>query len=711
MSLLAAFVAMLGKQWLNRYLRHAGGSVVERCGDRQHKFDGLQKWPFRFFIESLPIMLQIALLLLNCGLSRYMWSVNTSVTRVVISFAVLGILFYIGIVVVGMSSYECPFQTPTSTALRHLKDSGTFRKLLAGLSPPKVISFICAAWKNIQQRFVSAFHHVYETVQRVLSRETSPSHIPPNTQHTRRNFRHQAATLLRQIGRAIGNANQRLVQRIGRFRRAEPLQIIAENVHRQPLVLRSDLGLLVHVQNLEALRKQNANNARCVCWVLQNITDPEAIDSAIRLAGTIRWFDSDSDYDPLFDLIISTLKACFKSTGGLYPGMRDRAYFAGRAILQINAGARAQSHERASKYPIPKASRGEFYTLDPDLHSVVDMLTHNFGTHKPYLRFPKGGTLTHSLWMSNLFVDATRVGPNPIPEIYQTHLNAAVTNNSAIIANTLLMWYMFLGGHVEEETFWAAEKSYAMILSSFLSSRLKSCASGSLETIISCLSMRMIEVIADGHDITPVIPLLEFLAAWKERPWYLIQMAYEWCSAISEASGRHWSSELPIIQGAQRRYPPQDSLPGGYLEKQLRDLAEAFFHGARPCCDLIRSDYTTHHTHGSPRPPTPHGYAVLIPAILEIGLRNTRLGLERLNIRLNNTSHHERIFEIVFSSDDDELIADAICVWVVDGDNAPPGLCARYFTKRMERDTPLSQRLWRVGYTLSSVLGVMTLRF
>ena len=72
MSLLAAFVAMLGKQWLNRYLRHAGGSMIERCGDRQRKFDGLNKWPFRLFIESLPIMLQIALVLLTCGLSRYM---------------------------------------------------------------------------------------------------------------------------------------------------------------------------------------------------------------------------------------------------------------------------------------------------------------------------------------------------------------------------------------------------------------------------------------------------------------------------------------------------------------------------------------------------------------------------------------------------------------------------------------------------------------
>ena len=71
MSLLAAFVAMLGKQWVKRYLRHTGGSVVERCGDRQRKYDGLERWPFRTIIDGLPIMLQIALLFLACGLSRY----------------------------------------------------------------------------------------------------------------------------------------------------------------------------------------------------------------------------------------------------------------------------------------------------------------------------------------------------------------------------------------------------------------------------------------------------------------------------------------------------------------------------------------------------------------------------------------------------------------------------------------------------------------
>lgn len=111
---------MPGKRWSNRYLRHTGGLTIERFNDRQRKFDGLEKWPFRLFIEGLPIILQISLFSLTCSLLRYMWPV-----RVVISFTVLGFLFYIRIMVAGTPPYECPFQTPISTTLRHLGDSKT----------------------------------------------------------------------------------------------------------------------------------------------------------------------------------------------------------------------------------------------------------------------------------------------------------------------------------------------------------------------------------------------------------------------------------------------------------------------------------------------------------------------------------------------------------------------------------------------------------
>jgi len=56
-SLLAAFVATLGKQWLNWYLRNSGGSMIERWEDCQRKCDGLGKWPLHLFAESLPVML------------------------------------------------------------------------------------------------------------------------------------------------------------------------------------------------------------------------------------------------------------------------------------------------------------------------------------------------------------------------------------------------------------------------------------------------------------------------------------------------------------------------------------------------------------------------------------------------------------------------------------------------------------------------------
>ena len=127
-SLLAAFVAMLGKQWLDRYLRNSGGSVIERCGDRQRKCDGLEKWPLHFFVESLPVMLEVSLLLLACGLCRRMWPINASVASTLIILTGLGVIFYVAIVIAGMSSYTCPFQTPASIALR-----GPWEKIRHGI--------------------------------------------------------------------------------------------------------------------------------------------------------------------------------------------------------------------------------------------------------------------------------------------------------------------------------------------------------------------------------------------------------------------------------------------------------------------------------------------------------------------------------------------------------------------------------------------------
>jgi len=434
-------------------------------------------------------MLQIALFLLTCGLSRYMWSVNTSVARVITSFTVLGFLLYTGVVVAGTFSYECPFQTPASIALRHLRDSEKARKFLSSLSPlnaisliytarqntpkllaslslPNTASLIYATWIDAQRGLVSAFRRAQGISRRPLSWEFSVSGI----RCTATKFGHRVIVLLLQMDRAFGNAKQRLAQEIRSLRSPGLLPTSTGDSHH---ISHNGPGLRVRVRNLEGIQRQNADNARCVCWVLRNVTDPEAVDSAIRLAGTIRWFDRDSDHNPPFDMIVSTFEACFDSTKQLYPGMRDRAYFSARAILQINMRARTQSQDYASNYPIPAVSTDSYQRNDPDLFHLIRMLERNPNASRPTLLFPDGAknTRIHSLWLLNLFVDLARVGPNPILRSYESYLTIASADHRAIIANTLLMWYIFLGGHVEEETIWAVDKSYVAI-SSLLPARL-----------------------------------------------------------------------------------------------------------------------------------------------------------------------------------------------------------------------------------------------
>jgi hypothetical protein len=466
MSLLAAFVAMLGKQWLNRYLRHTGGSMVERCADRQRKIDGLEKWPFRLFIESLPVMLQIALLLLSCGLSRYVWSVNTSVARVVISFTVLGVIFYLVIVVAGASSYKCPFQTPASATLRALRGQRTTQRLLASLSPPMVLSFVYGAWRDVRQGFAS---HIRAAVMNPRSWGISP----PNISGMATNVGHQTILLFLHVDRAFGNAKQRLVQVLRRCKRAVLLPIAHEDADHQLHALQSRDGLLVPVRNIADLRKWNADNARCVCWVIRNITDPEAIDSAIRLAGTIRWFDGDVDVDPPFEFIVSILEACFDSAKKLYSGMSDRAYFSGRAILRINKGAELGSREFASKYPVPILPGYKGYDtggVNGDLSRVLYWFARGFlcGTLDPS---SLGSTLTHSMWISNLHVDITRTGFNPPARITLSRTENITPLGYATDANTILSWFISLGGPVKEETFWADDKSYAVVPSLSISAQ------------------------------------------------------------------------------------------------------------------------------------------------------------------------------------------------------------------------------------------------
>ena len=118
-SIFAVWLAILGKQWLNRYKSVAAqGSTVEGSQNRQRRLDSIFAWYLPHVMESLPILLQCALLFFGCGLSRYLWEIDTTVASVVLGIVSYSIAVYLLILVAGTASVDCPYQVPAAFALR-----------------------------------------------------------------------------------------------------------------------------------------------------------------------------------------------------------------------------------------------------------------------------------------------------------------------------------------------------------------------------------------------------------------------------------------------------------------------------------------------------------------------------------------------------------------------------------------------------------------
>jgi len=446
-SLLAAFVAMLGKQWLNRYLRNAGGSTIERCGDRQRKCDGLKKWPFHFFVESLPVMLQVALLLLACGLCKHMASINAPVAGVLITLTVLGVLFYLGIVVVGTSSYECPFQTPISFALRsawktakphitiilHLILSTNMSLLW---SP--VLATLHHSWEAIQCRILHMLLWLPSITQWLHSHSLSLPVTQPIPQ--------QPVPWLASLHSLWDNIQCRILCAALHLPQIQPLPtLITTPVATSPWLTPTALA---------TLRNINAGDVRCVSWILWNITDPEALDAAIRLAGTVWWFEDGLGVEPPYDQIVSTLKGCFDSNGRIYPGSRDRAYHSAQAVLWIYICAMCVSREFGERFPLQTITHDDT-SLDFDLkyllniyasqdtpQMIYQMYVHN-SKATPVCFEWTSNALLHLSWakynvpdtFNKLFQFSWYRGHDPIP------LNAVLSN--------LLAFCLFIGRPIE----------------------------------------------------------------------------------------------------------------------------------------------------------------------------------------------------------------------------------------------------------------------
>ena len=377
-------------------------------------------------------MLRVALLLLACGLCRYMWSVNAFVAYTLIGLTGLGVVFYIGIVIAGMSSYACPFQTPASTALR-----GPWKKVWRGVV---YIAIVIAAMLLHACPFQAPASVSFRRLRKKVQREVVSSVV---------RFR-----------RALSRAHLLWDRNIRQFLRRQSSQIIPLDNARQS-------GPWVKPKDLAIIRRINTNDARCVSWVLRNITDPEALDVAIRLAGEIRWFDDGPNIDLPYGLIVSAYKACFDSAGKLYSGSRDKAYYSGQAVLWIQTLALCESEEFASRFPLPVTE----YTapnLDLDLRHLLRINSEVGFTEWRAIELLATNpehTPSHSQWISDVLLHhcwANRAKLDhgffldQIPDAIETKI--PIPLNATL--NRLLVWWIFLGLPAKGEALEIRDKSY-----------------------------------------------------------------------------------------------------------------------------------------------------------------------------------------------------------------------------------------------------------
>lgn len=426
-SLLAAFIATLGKQWLNRYASVERGSIIDRGRRRKRKMDGMVTWKFGPVMECLPLMLQFALLLLGYALSNYLFPINKIVANVPIGFTVSGLLFYLLIISAATFSYNCPFQTPFTLILRSLvRFDGEHKKCLE--QPRK--------WFG---RIFSRKNHPRQS--RNLPRRIS-------SQTDRREFSDPSNFGGRGTIDAFGDQTE--LPMAGPP--DQPPRLFNEETDWGGYVLDSD----------------------CITWMFKMPMDMDVSMVITRFIPDIVWH-AGIQAVPLERLYETVLECCDRSSGLpiVKPGIRDKAYLCAKALLHVSIQRKCIGVESENVIFNSISDRyqtvgSEHYEGDWDLKSTLGMINCVFGGSGPvYWRNRQNSSFTipHHTWMGHILLchawDVIRNGkplPEGIREFVLHSLRLEPPLPAPITADCLFIIGLFLGIRIHISDLFVVDK-------------------------------------------------------------------------------------------------------------------------------------------------------------------------------------------------------------------------------------------------------------
>ena len=393
-SLLAAFLAMLGKQWLNRFAQvEISGSIADRSRNRVRKLDGMVIWHFDLVMECLPLMLQIALLLLGYALSNYLFSINKTVAGVLIGFTTFNLLFYLLIVSAATLSYTCPFQTPLSLAIR-----------------------LMIRFDDEHKRYLMRSKKWFGRIFLFSSNTRRPRLRPPGPR-----------------GFEISNAAD-------------------ENIFGSPLALAM---IPYHPPSSfnRAVWDGYVQDSASITRLFGISSDADVILTITKFIPEIVWHAGirTTPLESLYDVVLE----CFDRSSGklvVIPKLRNEAYFGAKALLHLAIQRKSigGGSDEASLNSISRRHRimgSEHYEGDSDLGSTLNIIDHIFLDLDELISWPNfSPTTTHLAWMSHIFLyrawDAHRKGrslPDDVRQFVLHSLRLDPPPRAPIVTDCLLI--------------------------------------------------------------------------------------------------------------------------------------------------------------------------------------------------------------------------------------------------------------------------------
>jgi hypothetical protein len=122
LSLAVALFSFLVKQWLREYISWTDALPYQNAvGIRQFRHEGIERWKLQEIITSLPLLLQLALILFFIGLVDFLWHLHHVVAAVILAAVLSCLLAVILATFLPAVRSTCPFRSPISAFMVYVR--------------------------------------------------------------------------------------------------------------------------------------------------------------------------------------------------------------------------------------------------------------------------------------------------------------------------------------------------------------------------------------------------------------------------------------------------------------------------------------------------------------------------------------------------------------------------------------------------------------